>query len=162
MPSTTDDSRVLSHADAAAIAYQVPNDRDPAPGSRGLPQPRTTLEAMSMLAYARSSGISSFWASSPDSSAGDVTTHWIADGGDPLVVRQGETRCILVSAGTGALSPMFARFRPCTAKLADGIVTVAAAAAPPPPPGARVRHWYDPLMVRSAGSNTAVVDADAR
>ena len=57
---------------------------------------------------------------------------------------------------------MFARFRPCTAKLASGIVTVAAAAAPPPPPGARVRHWYDPLMVRSAGSNTALADADAR
>ena len=75
MPSTTDDSRVLSHADAAAIAYQVPNDRDPAPGSRGLPQPRTTLEAMSMLAYARANGVSSFWVASPDSSMGDVTTH---------------------------------------------------------------------------------------
>ena len=53
MPATTDDSRVLAHGDAAAIAHQVPNDRYPAPGSRGLPQPRTTLESMSMLAYAR-------------------------------------------------------------------------------------------------------------
>ena len=98
-----------------------------------------------MVAFARSSGVASFWAASPDSSLGDVTTHWRADGGDPLVVRQGEQRCILVSAGTGSLSPMFARFRPCTAKLASGIVTVAAAAAPPPPPGVHVRHWYDPL-----------------
>lgn len=39
MPSTTDDSRILSHGDAAAIAYQVPFARNPAPGSRGLPQP---------------------------------------------------------------------------------------------------------------------------
>lgn len=44
---------MLSHADAAAIAYEVPYDRYPAPGSRGLPLPRTTVEAMSMLAFAR-------------------------------------------------------------------------------------------------------------
>ena len=53
MPATRDDSRILSHADAAAIAYEVPYDRYPAPGSRGLPLPRTTVEAMSMVAFAR-------------------------------------------------------------------------------------------------------------
>ena len=53
IPATRDDSRVLSHADAAAIAYEVPYDRYPAPGSRGLPLPRTTVEAMTMIAYAR-------------------------------------------------------------------------------------------------------------
>ena len=42
IPSTRDDSRVLSHADAAAIAYEVPYDRHPAPGSRGLPLPCAT------------------------------------------------------------------------------------------------------------------------
>ena len=39
VPATRDDSRVLSHADAAAIAHEVPYDRHPAPGSRGLPLP---------------------------------------------------------------------------------------------------------------------------
>ena len=42
IPSTRDDARVLDHADAAAIAYEVPYDRHPAPGSRGLPLPCAT------------------------------------------------------------------------------------------------------------------------
>ena len=73
MPATRDDSRVLSHADAAAIAYEVPYDRYPAPGSRGLPLPRTTVEAMSMVAFARQQGIFAFWAGSPNTESGDVT-----------------------------------------------------------------------------------------
>ena len=39
IPSTTDDSRILSHADATAIAFQVPDMDHPAPGSQGLPVP---------------------------------------------------------------------------------------------------------------------------
>ena len=72
IPATRDDSRVLSHADAAAIAYEVPYDRYPAPGSRGLPLPRTTVEAMTMIAYARQQGVTAFWAASPNTQSGDV------------------------------------------------------------------------------------------
>ena len=164
MPATRDDSRVLSHGDAAAIAYEVPYDRHPAPGSRGLPLPRTAVEAMSMIAFARQQGITAFWGASPNTEDGDVKTQWIAQGGEHLVVKQGESRCILVSSGVGAAEKMcanafeptraprspagirrrYARFRACDAKLASGILTVAAAAAPPPPPGDTTRHWFDP------------------
>jgi len=140
---------VLTHADAAAIAYEVPYDRHPAPGSRGLPLPRTQVEAMSMIAYARVNGVTAFWSASPNTEAGDVRMHWPAEGGDMLLVRQGESRCILVSSGVSPSEKMYARFRPCDAKLASGILTVAAAAAPPPPPGSTIRHWYDPKLVRA-------------
>jgi hypothetical protein len=43
--------RVLTHADATAIAAQVPTPT--APGAGGLPQPRTSLEAAFMIADAR-------------------------------------------------------------------------------------------------------------
>lgn len=89
-------------------------------------------------------GVSAFWARSPNTELGDVKMHWVTEGGEQLVVRQSEQRCILVSSGTGPESRMYARFRPCDAKLASGLLTVAAAAAPPPPPGATVRHWFDP------------------
>ena len=72
IPSTRDDARVLDHADAAAIAYEVPYDRYPAPGSRGLPLPRTQVEAMSMIAYARVNGVTAFWGANPNTDAGDV------------------------------------------------------------------------------------------
>ena len=144
MPATRDDSRVLSHADAAAIAYEVPYDRHPAPGSRGLPLPRSTVEAMSMIAYARQQGVTAFWGASPNTEDGDVTMHWITQGGENLVFKQGESRCILISSGTGAGEKMYARFRPCDGKLASGILTVAASAAPPPPPGDTTRRWFDP------------------
>ena len=44
---------MLTHADAAAAAAQVPDMANAAPGSQGLPLPRTIVEAMSMMAYAR-------------------------------------------------------------------------------------------------------------
>lgn len=164
IPATRDDSRVLSHADAAAIASEVPDKNDPAPGSRGLPLPRSVVEAMSMLAYARQRGVYGFWAASPNTENGDVVMHWLAEGGSNLVVRKGENRCILVSSGVGPAERMYARLRQCDAKLASGILSVAAAAvrltrvtrtprshaytlyiqAPPPPPGATLQHWYDP------------------
>ena len=49
LPSTRDDARLITHADAAAMAAQVPNMNYPAPGSGGLPLPRTVVEAMSMM-----------------------------------------------------------------------------------------------------------------
>ena len=51
LPATRSDARVLSHADAAAAAYEVPYDKYPAPGSRGLPLPRSIVEAMSFMAF---------------------------------------------------------------------------------------------------------------
>ena len=53
LPATREDARVLTHSDAAAIAAQVPDKLNPAPGAGGLPNPRSTLEAMSMIAFAR-------------------------------------------------------------------------------------------------------------
>tara|TARA_Y100000389_G_scaffold201621_1_gene244813 strand:+ start:3931 stop:4161 length:231 start_codon:yes stop_codon:yes gene_type:complete len=53
LPASRSDTRVLSHADSAAAAYEVPYDRYPAPGSRGLPLPRSIVEAMSFMALAR-------------------------------------------------------------------------------------------------------------
>ena len=83
---------------------------------------------MSMIAYARVNGVTAFWAMSPNTDAGDVRMHWPTEGGDLLLVRQRESRCILVSSGVSPSEKMYARFRPCDAKLASGILTVAAAA----------------------------------
>ena len=58
------------------MAAQVPDMNYPAPGAGGLPLPRTVVEAMSMLAYARQSGVTGFWARSPSTEAGDVHMHW--------------------------------------------------------------------------------------
>lgn len=75
--------------------------------------------------------------------------HWPTEGGELLLVKQAESRCILISSGVSPSEKMYARFRPCDAKLGSGILTVAAAAAPPPPPGATVKHWYEPKLVRA-------------
>jgi hypothetical protein len=48
----------------------------PADGSQGLPLPRTVVESMSMLAFARQAGVVAFWARSPNTEAGDVHMHW--------------------------------------------------------------------------------------
>ena len=158
MPTTVDDSRTLSHADATAIAAEVPDPARPAPGAGSLPLPRNVLEAMSFMAFARQEGVASFWCRSPDTTltGRDVTLPWITEDGEHLVFRRGETRCILVVSGYGpkANGAMHAVLRPCDGKLAGGLLTVAAAAAPPPPPpppnsglaGATVdvAHWYDP------------------
>lgn len=135
---------MLTHADASAIAAQTPTPR--APGAGGLPVPRTTLEAGFFIALARRDGIFAFWAQSPDTTNGDVTLHWITEGLTPLVYRQGETRCVLVSSVTStATTKMYSSLESCSAKLADGVLTVAASAAPPPPPGGTDQHLFDPL-----------------
>ena len=143
LPTTRYDTRVLTHADATAIAAQTP--RDPAPGSGGLPHPRTQLEAGFLIALARREGIFSFWAASPDNSNGAVVTHWFTEGGSPLVYGANEFRCILIASATSSTSSkMYAYLEPCDAKMADGVVTIAAAAAPPPPPGATTASFFDP------------------
>jgi hypothetical protein len=92
-----------------------------------------------------SQGVTSFWAATPNTAAGDVITHWIEPSGDELIYRKGERQCILVASGLGRNDKMYAHLRPCDAKLSDGIVSVAAAAAPPPPPGGNDRSHFDPL-----------------
>ena len=103
----------MTHADATAIAAQTPNPR--APGAGGLPIPRTGIEAGFFVAIARREGVFSFWAGSPDTTNGNVTMHWITEGGTELVYRQGETRCVLVSSVTSdTMSRMYANLEPCT------------------------------------------------
>ena len=112
LPTTRYDTRILSHADAAEIAAQTP--RNAPAGSGGLPRPRTALEAGFMIGLARQEGIYSFWAASPDSSDGDVTTHWYTEGGTPLVYKQGEFRCILVwSTSSSVATKMYATLESC-------------------------------------------------
>ena len=112
LPTTRYDTRVMTHADAAAIAAQTP--RTAAPGSGGLPRPRTALEAGFFVAIARQDGVYSFWAASPDSSEQDITTHWYTMGGINLVYKKGEYRCILVSSSTSSTSSkMYAKLEPC-------------------------------------------------
>ena len=107
LPTTRTDTRVLSHADASAIAAQTPTPR--APGAGGLPMPRTGIEAGFFIALARREGIYSFWAQSPDTTNGDVTLHWITEGITELVYRQGETRCVLVASATStAMTKIYA------------------------------------------------------
>lgn len=138
--------RVLTHADAAAIAAQRPTPA--APGSGGLPMPRTTLEAGYFVALARKENVFSFWAAKPDTTNGNVTMHWITEGGSELVVHQGDTRCVLVSSVTSSgASKMYASLEPCSVQASDGVLFVAASAAPPPPPGGGELHRFDPMRV---------------
>ena len=78
LPSTRDDARLLTHADAAAMAAQVPDMNYPAPGAGGLPLPRTIVEAMSMLAFARQQGVTGFWGGQP-LDRGGRRAHALAD-----------------------------------------------------------------------------------
>jgi len=145
LPSTRDDARLLTHADAAAMAAQVPDMNYPAPGAGGLPLPRTIVESMSMLAFARQQGVVAFWGRSPSTEAGDVHMHWPTEDASTLIYRKGESRCILISSGLGPRAHMYAHLKPCDSKQASGLLTVAAAAAPPPPPGVKTPHFYDPV-----------------
>ena len=143
LSSTREDVRVLTHEDATNIAAQTPYNAPD--GAGGLPLPRTALEAGYMIAKSREARIYSFWAATPDSSAGDVTMHWFTEGSVPLLYKKGETRCIIVSSRTSTTeTAMYASLEPCDAKLADGVLTIAAAAAPPPPPGGGVASFFDP------------------
>lgn len=61
-----------------------------------------------MLAFARREGVYAFWAASPNTESGDVNMHWITEGGDKMVFKQDESRCILVSSGVGPAERMYA------------------------------------------------------
>ena len=79
LPASRDDLRVLSHKDATDMAAVTPAN---APTSAGkLPLPRTVLEAMSLVAFARQLGVYAFWLRSPDSE-GEVVVPIITAGGD--------------------------------------------------------------------------------
>ena len=127
LPSTRDDARLLTHADAAAMAAQVPDMNYPSPGSGGLPLPRTIVEAMSMLAFARQQGVTAFWGASPSTEAGDVHMHWPTEDSSTLIFRKGESRCILIASGLGPRAHMYAHIKPCDSKQASGLLTAAAA-----------------------------------
>ena len=145
LPPSRTDTRVLTHFDATAIAAQTPTPA--APGSGGLPMPGTAIEAGFFVATARAQGLYAFWSGSPDTTNGNVTTHWITEGGGQLMVQQGDKRCILVSSATSSVETfMYAEMSSCAAKLADGVLFVAAAAAPPPPPGGGDQHLFDPRV----------------
>ena len=112
LPTSRQDTRVLTHADAAAIAAQTP--RDPAPGSGGLPHPRSALEAGFLVALARKEGIFAFWAASPDTTNGAVSMHWYSEGGSNLFYGANEFRCILISSATSSTSTkMYASLESC-------------------------------------------------
>jgi|TARA_Y100000389_G_scaffold201621_1_gene244814 hypothetical protein len=48
--------------------------------------------------------------------------------GEQLKYRKNEARCVLIMTGLGSRLHMFAHLRPCDAKEASGLLTVAAAA----------------------------------
>lgn len=119
LPSTRDDARLITHADAAAMAAQVPDMNYPAPGAGGLPLPRTIVEAMSFLAFSRQQGVTGFWAASPSTEAGDVHMHWPTEDASTLIYRKGESRCILIASGLGPRAHMYAHLKPCDSKVCD-------------------------------------------
>ena len=62
-----------------------------------LPQPQSSLEAMSMIAAVRQAGGTAFWAWTPKKQSVPITTHWAGTDANRLVVPAGNVRCILVS-----------------------------------------------------------------
>ena len=102
-----------------------------------LPQPQSSLEAMSMIAAVRQAGGTAFWAWTPKKQSVAITTHWAGTDANRLVVPANNVRCILV--GTVGEDPFFtqamwARLQPCNEPLADSAVCESVMAAPPPPP----------------------------
>lgn len=115
------------------------NGRGRTPGEYPvLPQPQSSLEAMSMIAAVRQAGGTAFWAWTPKKQNVSITTHWAGTDARRLVVPAGNVRCLLV--GTAGSDPFFtqsmwARLKPCGEPLADSAVCESVMAAPPPPPG---------------------------
>ncbi|MCH1463902.1 MAG: hypothetical protein L7U46_08485, partial [Candidatus Nanopelagicales bacterium] len=102
-----------------------------------LPNPQSSLEAMSMIAAVRQAGGTAFWAWTPKKNAAPITTHWAGTDANRLVVPANNVRCVLV--GTIGEDPFFtqamwARLKPCHEPLADSAVCESVMAAPPPPP----------------------------
>ena len=72
----------------------------------------------------------SFWGRSPAVPDGKdfVVMHWPTEDGEQLKFRKNEVRCVLITSSTGPRMHMYAHLRPCEAKEASGLLTVAAAA----------------------------------
>ena len=106
--------------------------------------PDSLGQAFSMLGYARERGVSSFWSNKPNEGG---TLVWSGLDGEPLAIKPGEKRCVLVSTvDTSIHGFMYAELKPCGAKLADGVVCESAQAFPPPPPHGAVDAtiWHPP------------------
>ena len=124
--------------------FDAAESREACAGGRHAPSlfyPRSALEAMSALGYARERGIAAFFSGRPPANATPITTYWAADDGSPFVIPAGDGRCILVESESELDGAMFARMAPCSGgPKADGVVCESfstggalAAAAPPPP-----------------------------
>ena len=122
-----ENARVLDHDGSYDICQNNEN------GKGQLPLPRSKLESMNMVAYARQQGVSSFWSASPVDNSVDVDLHWADEFGNTLVYRAGDTRCVLIDSHPGIAGSMFASVQPCHARKADGVVCEAATNMPPPP-----------------------------
>ena len=70
-------------------------------GAGGLPIPRSALEAMSMVAFARQQGVNAFWGGRPDTSASAVKMHWITPDGTELALANEAPRRVLLASGRG-------------------------------------------------------------
>ena len=137
MVGTRSDTRVLAYENARDVCKSQTYGVD-----KGLlPWPRSALEAMSFVGYARARGIYAFWAHHPVAEAAETTEdyvemHWYGVDKRPFKYPKGETRCVLIDTLVGDMqSSMFARLQPCGMRRADGVMCEQASAAPPPPPG---------------------------
>ena len=130
------DMRILDFAAAKASCRQ--GKGHPLPPR--MPRPRSSLEAFSMVGYARERGVHSFWAEKPIRHAERQLTHWSGLDGKPFYYPgNNDRRCILVATESENIHGfMYARMEPCDARLADGVVCESGSAAPPPPAGGGV------------------------
>ena len=102
------------------------------------PRPRSSLEAMSMIAYAKQQGITAFFAWTPRKAAAPVRTHWSGLDGQRFTVPAGDAAAFSWAprARTPSSPRPFSRAS-CRApsRSATASCARAAMAAPPPPPG---------------------------
>lgn len=149
LSNTRTDLHVLDFAAATTACRQ----------GRGRPTlawPKTVLEAFSMLGYARERGVTAFWSDKPNEGG---TMVWSGLDGQPLNISAGDKRCVLVSTvDTSIHGFMYAKLKPCTAKLADGVVCESAQAFPPPPPHGAVPDtiWKPPPPPPPIGVTTSM------
>ena len=138
LPASREDAKVLDYAAAHDLCAQVP---DKTLGGAGkLPLPRSALEAMSFMSYARQQGVYSFWAQKPthlfDTTHGSsvpITMRWAGETGKDFVYPANDTRCVLIETEEGSKSNhMYATMQPCAAKKSDGVVCEAVSAGETP------------------------------
>ena len=158
------DARVMDYETSATLCRR---GSDAAAGNGGkLPTPRSALEAMSMVGYARQAGVFSFWAQKPPLSRTTARNlHWADNDGNLLHYPVNETRCVLADTMPGHGSThMFVRL--AVRGAARRRLCEASQAAPAPPPGATGAtgahsHWRDlalppPPAIRAKSIRTFV------